>query len=144
MKLTRKKVQDKRFNPFIRLRDSRKWDGQYFECISCHLTKHKSHLQAGHYYHYSVSGALTFDEVNVNGQCGSCNLNMGADPSIVEGYKKGLIKKYGPGVMNYLDSKKKNKVFFHQVGLHALDSLYESLIKQIKNGVYTQKLPYFK
>ena len=145
MKYTRKKTQSK-FNEFIRLRDSLEYDFEYFQCISCGKIKAKKGkmMHAGHYHHFSVSGALTFDEVNLNGQCNFCNRTSGANPEVFEGYKKGLIKRYGPGVINYLDSKKKNRTHFDQVTLKALYDYYSQKIKELNSGHYIFKPKYFK
>lgn len=148
MKYTRKKTQAK-FNEFIRMRDSVEWDFEYFECISCPPAKAMKpkrgrNMHAGHYHHFSVSSALTFDEVNINGQCNFCNRTSGANPEVFEGYKKGLIKRYGPGVVNYLDSKKKNKTHFDQVTLKALYDYYSQKIQELNSGTYILKQKYFK
>lgn len=45
---------------------------------------------------------MAFDEKNVNGQCIRCNYTLGGNP---EGYKKGLVKRYGAGVLRELEIK---------------------------------------
>ncbi len=53
------------FNLYIRLRDEGK------PCISCGKTKL---LQAGHFYPTQGYDGLRFNEFNVHGECGYCNL----------------------------------------------------------------------
>ncbi len=75
-----RKAQDI-FNAWIRARDKDRG------CISCG----GSVDHAGHYYAAGHYTALRFNEVNVNGQCVSCN-NFKHGNLI--NYRKGLVKKY--------------------------------------------------
>ena len=58
------------FNAYIRKRDSE--DG-YFTCISCGVTKTTSQMNAGHFYAVKGYDYLRYDEMNVHGECASCN-----------------------------------------------------------------------
>ena len=94
------------FNKFIRLRDTR---GQRCQCISCPKTvQYGTHdCQAGHYKPgIAIYRALEFDEINVNVQCFKCNYERQGNP---EGYKLGLVKKYGEGVLEKLELSAHNK-----------------------------------
>lgn len=87
------------FNDFIRARDFSKG------CISCgkRFTFLTAGWQAGHYYTSASSwAAMDFDEENVNGQCAPCNMNEGS----AQGYLRGLIKRYGPDILERLEKKK--------------------------------------
>ena len=94
-KLTAK--AQKVFNAYIRERDSE--DG-YFTCISCGRTLTTDQMDAGHFAPVKGGSALRFDEYNVNGECKRCN---GFDEFHLIGYRKGIIEKYGEGVLNHLE-----------------------------------------
>lgn len=87
------------FNKFIRTRD------RNVPCISCGI---RPVAHAGHYYSTSQcpQGSMRFNEKNVNGQCVTCNSFQEGNR---HGYEKGLIKKYGPGVIRELEILKSIK-----------------------------------
>lgn len=87
------------FNDFIRARDFEKG------CISCgkRFSVLTAGWQAGHFYPSSVCNAsLDFDELNLHGQCTHCNMNDGNK----QGYRNGLIKRYGFSVIEKLEVKR--------------------------------------
>jgi hypothetical protein len=85
------KDAQKVFNSFIRHRDKDKG------CISCGgPVQH-----AGHFIAVGNSGFLRFNEHNVNGQCVKCNTFLHGN---LLNYRKGMIKKYGEEVVDYLES----------------------------------------
>jgi 5-methylcytosine-specific restriction endonuclease McrA len=94
-KLTAK--AQKVFNAYIRKRDSQ--DG-YFTCISCGRTLTTDQMDAGHFAPVKGGSALRFDEYNVNGECKKCN---GFDEFHLIGYRRGIIEKYGEGVLIHLE-----------------------------------------
>lgn len=94
-KLTAK--AQKVFNKYIRERDSQ--DG-YFTCISCGRTLTTDQMDAGHFAPVKGGSALRFDEYNVNGECKKCN---GFDEFHLIGYRRGIIDKYGEGVLLHLE-----------------------------------------
>lgn len=94
-KLTAK--AQKVFNKAIRERDSQ--DG-YFTCISCGRTLTTDQMDAGHFAPVKGGSALRFDEYNVNGECKKCN---GFDEFHLIGYRRGIIEKYGEGVLLHLE-----------------------------------------
>lgn len=81
------------FNEFIRLRDKGK------SCISCGVNGVD---HAGHYWPTSTDPqpSMRFNEKNVNGQCCHCNTFCEGNR---QGYQKGLIRKYGKGILDELD-----------------------------------------
>lgn len=81
------------FNAYIRTRD------RNLGCISCG-TGPVDH--AGHFYSTSQcpQPSMRFNEKNVNGQCVNCNSFREGNR---QGYIKGLIKKYGPGILEELE-----------------------------------------
>jgi hypothetical protein len=85
----KKKAQDT-FNKWIRKRDKDKG------CISCGA----SIDHAGHYFSSGHYSNLTFNEVNVNGQCLRCNNFLHGN---LINYRKGLIQKYGEDKIKLLE-----------------------------------------
>lgn len=85
-----KKMADKYFSQYVRLRDS---ENGYGECISCGEKKHWKNAQAGHFVSRSVN-ALRYDEENVNLQCVGCNMFKQGNQYA---YAKALDLKYGDG-----------------------------------------------
>jgi hypothetical protein len=59
-------------------------------------------MDAGHYVNRSHM-STRYDEKNVNAQCRKCNR---FDEGNQIGYTRGLIRKYGNGIINELDVKK--------------------------------------
>lgn len=90
------------FSIRIRQRDSD--ENGMIKCISCDRVDHWRKMQAGHFIPASVSLALRFDERNVNGQCGPCNLY---DKRSIHRYALSMIKKYGPTILEDLDVKRR-------------------------------------
>lgn len=83
------------FNKYIRLRDKNK------RCISCGGPVQ----QAGHYWSTSQcpQPQMVFNEQNVHGQCISCNMFKEGNR---QGYKQGLLRRYGPDILMSLDVKR--------------------------------------
>jgi hypothetical protein len=86
----------KTFNKWVRERDAQKG------CISCGGGVHN----AGHFYHGHLYSALQFNEVNVQGQCVHCNLSKAGNE---KGFREGLLRRYGIGRVNMLDSAARHK-----------------------------------
>ena len=84
-------ILQKVFNTYIRTRDK----GQ--PCISCSNT---TPSDAGHYKSRGANPELAFNEFNTNLQCRKCNGYWGGN--IIE-YRKGLIKKYGIEIVEWLE-----------------------------------------
>lgn len=89
---------DKVFQYYIRLRDSRS-DGMC-KCISCGKIVPFDKIQAGH-YRSRKNMSTRWSELNVNGECFTCNC-MEGDHLI--NYRKNLIKKIGESKVNWLDA----------------------------------------
>lgn len=71
-------------------------------CISCGRPDQGGRLRnAGHFKSRGANSALRYDLLNLHGQCTHCNLyNSGA----VEGYRQGLLERYGSAILDYLDT----------------------------------------
>lgn len=87
------------FNRWIVQRDL---NGDYFNCISCGLRRHKSEAQCGHYRPVNYS-ALRFNPDNCHAECITCNC---VDPNHLEGYRKNLEVKIGYVKLEWLESHK--------------------------------------
>ncbi len=119
---TLKNDLDTTFAKFIKKRDS---DGIHFRCISCNTPKPIDQFNAGHYF---SRGALSirWDEKNVNGQCISCNKWKSGN---IQGYEKGLIRKYGKGIFQELEIKKAQSKKYARFELGILIIHYKQRIK---------------
>ena len=86
------------FNGWVRERDKLRG------CISCGGRVQ----QAGHYWSTSQcpQAQMRYFEKNVNGQCIHCNKWLEGNR---QGYREGLIKKYGEKVLQTLDVKRSLK-----------------------------------
>ena len=111
------------FNKFIRIRD------YGLPCISC---RQYVKLQAGHYYNAGNYASIRFDEKNVNGQCFDCNFNKEGNK---QGYQEGLKRKYGEGVLSYLEIKKNNVSKLGVFELNLLNDFYKKKIKELDERV---------
>jgi hypothetical protein len=113
------------FSLYIRQRDAD--ENGIIRCISCGKPMSWRHSDAGHYYSRTFSG-IKYHEKNVNAQCKQCNFRQGN----AQGYKKGLVAKYGEDVLDHLDLVKHNKSKYTRFELQALTDFY--LQKLIDNG----------
>ena len=111
---------------YIRTRDKGK------PCISCGCQWH-SDFQAGHYKKAELISSLKFDERNINGQCVKCNIRKDGN---IEGYRIGLIERYGS---KYLEELDKEAVIYTQSQfkwsreeLNRLKEYYRRKLKQLK------------
>jgi hypothetical protein len=93
----KKKAQDI-FNKWIRMRD---YDQR---CISCNGPVE----QAGHYFSSGHYSALTFNEMNVNGQCIRCNCFIHGN---LIHYRIGLVAKYSEKKVNELEKQSEVRTY---------------------------------
>jgi hypothetical protein len=91
---------DRIFSGYVRLRDAD--ERGYCRCISCNAIHHWKEMDAGHFVNRSHM-STRYDEKNVNAQCRRCNRFDEGNPT---GYTRGLIKKYGKGIIEELEIKK--------------------------------------
>lgn len=115
---------DRIFSEFIRKRDC---NGGHGKCISCGKIITYNDSDCGHYVNRKHM-ATRFDEQNCNAQCRSCNR---FDEGNIQGYRKGLIKKYGEKAVEMLEIKKHNisKIGIFEIGI--LITEYKQKIKQL-------------
>ena len=86
------KAAQKAFNAYIRARDAD------LPCISSGRMTGQRH--AGHYKSIGAFPELRFNEYNVNVQSAKDNAWLSGN---IEGYRKGLIEKYGQEIVEYLE-----------------------------------------
>lgn len=123
---TLKRKLDEIFSTYIRLRDSD--NNGLCRCISCGKIHNWKEVDCGHYVNRSHTGTR-YSERNCNAQCRSCNR---FDEGNNIGYTKGLIAKYGMGVLSELEVKKHT-----QTCLTSFD--YETMIEYYKKEVIKLK-----
>lgn len=112
---------DTTFAKFIKKRDS---DGVQFKCISCGQNKLIDQFNAGHYFSRGEL-SIRWNEKNVNGQCISCNKWKNGN---IQDYQKGLIVKYGEGIIQELEIKKALSVKYARFEIEILIKHYKSQI----------------
>jgi hypothetical protein len=93
----KKKAQDV-FNKWIRTRDAEE------RCISCGGPVE----QAGHYFSSGHYSALTFQELNVNGQCVRCNMFLSGN--LIQ-YRMGLVRRYGEKIVKELEKQSEVRTY---------------------------------
>ncbi len=110
------------FNKYIRLRDA------HLPCISCGKWANK--WDAGHYLSTGAHPHMRFEEKNCHKQCVRCNQFLSGN--LIE-YRKGLIKRYGEELVNWLEGH-------HEPKLYAKDDIikikeqYKAKCKNLQEG----------
>ncbi len=94
---TLKAKLDRIFSIYIRQRDAD--DNGYIRCISCGKVVYWKDADCGHYVN-RANMATRYHEKNCNAQCRRCNR---FEEGNMLGYTKGLIRKYGEGILDELD-----------------------------------------
>lgn len=120
------------FSLFIRARDAD--SNGYVKCISCNTTKQwRDGIDAGHFIPRGSDSALKYNEMNVNGQCRSCNHFKSGN--IVE-YRVGMIEKYGEEEVKKLEQshyyKTKNKKL-NQLEINALNAYCKKELEKLES-----------
>lgn len=114
-----RKIADKLFSVWIRLRD--RVDGQT-ECYTCGRRASYKSMQNGHFVPRQYL-SVRYDEMNCHAQCYACNVLYNGQPS---SYAKRLEEDYGSGTVELLESKRKETCH---------DFNYQEII-----DIYTEKL----
>ena len=117
---------DKIFSMYIRLRDC--MPNGYFRCISCGQIKPFEQADCGHYLNRQHM-ATRFSEINCNSQCRKCNR---FDEGNIQGYRNGLIAKYGEQKVLLLESSKYTTKQFSDFEYKELIKYYTVLVKKLK------------
>ena len=126
MKNTSKNTLDRVFSEYIRRRDAD--ENGLIRCISCGKIVHWKDADAGHYINRRHN-STRYDEKNVNAQCRSCNR---FDEGNIQGYRKGLIAKYGEKAVELLEIKKRNICRLGQFEINILADEFRGKLKVLK------------
>lgn len=121
-----KEKLDKVFSQYIRLRDMIPGT-TIFRCISCGMIKPINQADCGHYINRQHM-STRYSEVNCNAQCRSCNR---FDEGNIQGYRRGLVLKYGEARVCLLESTKYEMRKYSEFEYKALISHYQGEIKRI-------------
>ncbi len=116
-----KKVAQKIFNEFIRLRDS------HIPCISCGTTNNIQY-HCGHYQPQGGYGYLRFSELNCNKQCSVCNNHKSGN---LAEYRIGLLKKIGLDEVEILELPNQIKKWTPEELLKII-ATYKTKVKELK------------
>ena len=126
MKQTSKNTLDRVFSEYIRRRDADQ--NGLIICISCGKIAPWKESDCGHYINRKHN-STRYDEKNCNAQCRSCNR---FDEGNIQGYRKGLISKYGEKAVELLEIKKRNICRLGQFEINILADEYRGKLKQLK------------
>lgn len=121
-----KETLDRIFSEFIRIRDSD--SNGIIRCISCGKIVAWKESDCGHYINRKHN-STRYDEKNCNAQCRSCNR---FDEGNIQGYRKGLIAKYGEYAVKILEMKKYNVCKMGQLEINVLGDEYKLKLKALK------------
>lgn len=121
-----KRTADTEFSRYIRLRDMIPGT-TVFRCISCGLIKPISQADCGHYINRQHMNTR-YNEMNCNAQCRSCNR---FDEGNIQGYRRGLIKKYGEQKVLLLESMKNGYMKYSEAEYRILIADYRSRYEKI-------------
>lgn len=123
---------DRVFSMYIRLRDSKEFDFKAFRCISCGRMLPFEKADNGHYINRQHM-STRFDEMNCNAQCSYCNRFQEGN---MQGYRNGLIRKYGEQKVLLLEMKKNTTRKFTDFEYEQLIKHYSALAKRMKQGKF--------
>lgn len=117
---------DRIFSEFIRLRDSD--EKGFCGCISCTSVIFWRNVDCGH---FKKRGNLStrYDPKNCNAQCKTCNIERDGNE---EGYKRGLIRKYGVKVISDLETKMRSFSFLKSSDYKEMIDYYRREVKRLK------------
>ena len=116
---------DRVFSQYIRIRDM--MPGGVFRCISCGQIKPIEQADCGHYINRQHM-ATRFSEINCNAQCRSCNR---FDEGNMQGYRRGLVQKYGEQRVMLLEAQKYETRKYTDFEYEALIKHYRAEIKKM-------------
>lgn len=114
------------FSRFIRFRDAD--SNGIVRCISCFKFFHWKKTDNGHFVNRKHM-STRFSEKNCNAQCISCNR---FDEGNNIGYAKGLIKKYGQGIIDELEVLKYQTSKFSEFDYKVMIQDYSKKVKEFQ------------
>ena len=114
------------FSEYIRLRDADEYG--MITCISCGKRVKWKEADAGHFIP-CANMSLRFDPKNVHAQCKICNQGKYGN---IEGYKSGLMSRYGMMSIFYLEEKKHEMRHWSDYEIELMILHYTKEVKQLK------------
>ncbi|WP_418458870.1 recombination protein NinG [Bacteroides sp.] len=114
------------FAMFIRLRDA--MPNGMFRCISCGRLLPFDQSDCGHYINRQHM-ATRFNEKNCNAQCRKCNR---FDEGNIQGYRRGLIAKYGEPTVLMLEAMKNQINKISDFEYRTMIDYYRKEVKRLK------------
>lgn len=115
---------DRVFSRYIRLRDCHGGPGR---CISCGRPSTVSTCDAGHFIPRAHT-ATRWNIRNVHAQCRECNRMKDGNAA---GYRRGLIERYGPEVIDQLKQKGRQTVKLTDNDYRTLTEFFKNQINQL-------------
>lgn len=103
---TKKPIKVKIDKEWIELSKAVKKRDAGLPCISCGKFMQPYEIQAGHYIAKGKSVKLKYESRNVHAQCWNCNNNHQIQQQMQEGFRKGLIARYGLEEVKWLENNK--------------------------------------
>jgi hypothetical protein len=111
------------FNAWIRARDAG------LPCISCgRPASWQGQWDAGHYRSVGSNPASRFDPLNVNKQCGPCNVHLSGD---LIRYRAGLVKKIGLEAVERLEGPHA-PLKLTLLEIHEMKAFYRAEVRRLK------------
>lgn len=100
-------------------------------CISCGRPDQGGRLRnAGHFKSRGANSGLRYDLRNIHLQCTHCNLYASGN---VEGYRQGLLERYGSAIVNYLDTAPRVRAWTAQELIQMRSEVAEE-IRRLERG----------
>ena len=118
------------FSQYIRRKDAD--ENGIVQCISCPTKAHWKEVDCGHYEKRGHLGTFV-DERNNHGQCRRCNHYLGGNQSA---YAIALVRKYGPGILEELDSLKRSRDKYSRAEYEELIETYKKKLTDLDGIVF--------
>jgi hypothetical protein len=100
-------------------------------CISCGRPDQGGRMRnAGHFKSRGANSGLRYDLLNLHGQCVPCNLYQSGN---VEGYRQGLLERYGSAILDYLDTSPRVRAWTAQELIQMRSEIAEE-IRRLERG----------
>lgn len=115
---------DRVFSRYVRMRDCHGGTGR---CISCGRPITVSTCDAGHFIPRAHT-ATRWNIRNVHAQCRECNRMKDGN---TEGYRRGLIERYGPGIIEQLTQKSRQTVKLTDNDFRTLTDFFKKQTDQL-------------
>ena len=115
---------DRVFSRYVRLRDCH---GGMGRCISCGRPITVSTCDAGHFIPRTHT-ATRWNIRNVHAQCRECNRMKDGNAA---GYRRGLIERYGPGIIEQLTQKSRQTVKLSDNDYRTLTDFFKKQTDQL-------------